>query len=540
VTVIPAKAGIRSRVPACAGMTMLIAACVLPAQAAVFRWSSQGDYLSADPHAQNEGINNLVNGEIFERLTGRDKQLRIIPGLATSWEMVNPKLWRFHLRRGVTFHDGTPFTADDAVFSIRRAQGDSSNFKVFARPLGTPRKVDDYTVELATPQPAPPAVLLENVQSIFMVSRAWCEKHGALAPQDLKSGEETYSSRNANGTGPYMLVKREAEVATTLERNPRWWGIAEHRFEGNVDRIVYRPIKSDATRLAALVAGDIDLMLDPPPQDIARLAADPRLRIAEGPENRVIYLVMDEASAELKYSSVKGRNPFQDPRVRRAIYAAIDTEAIRRQVMRGEARPTGSMIPAPDSSFPDLEPRLLAYDPARARKLLAEAGYPQGFEVGFDCPNNRYVNDERICIAITGMLAKVGIRAQLDAMPRAKFFRKVDLFDSSFHLLGWGGAATDPGGTLTPVMHGRDGRGRGDFNTGRYADPELDRLIEAIEIETDTGKRRAMIHEAFTRIRDQVLVIPLHRQVIPWAVRKGVHVVHRADNVVEAIWIRID
>jgi len=209
-------------------------------------------------------------------------------------------------------------------------------------------------------------------------------------------------------------------------------------------------------------------------------------------------------------------------------------------VMRGEARPTGSMIPAPDSSFPDLEPRLLAYDPARARKLLAEAGYPQGFEVGFDCPNNRYVNDERICIAITGMLAKVGIRAQLDAMPRAKFFRKVDLFDSSFHLLGWGGAATDPGGTLTPVMHGRDGRGRGDFNTGRYADPELDRLIEAIEIETDTGKRRAMIHEAFTRIRDQVLVIPLHRQVIPWAVRKGVHVVHRADNVVEAIWIRID
>jgi peptide/nickel transport system substrate-binding protein len=517
-----------------------IAACVFPAQAATFRWSSQGDYLSADPHAQNEGINNLVNGEIFERLTTRDKQLKIIPGLATSWEMVNPKLWRFHLRHGVTFHDGTPFTADDVVFSIGRAQGDGSNFKVFARPLGTPRRVDDYTVELATPQPAPPAVLLENVNTIFIASRAWCEKHGAVAPQDLRSGDETYASRNANGTGPYLLAKREAEVATTLERNPRWWGNALHRFEGNVDRIEYRPIKSDATRLAALVAGDIDLMLDPPPQDIARLAADPRLAIVEGPENRVIYLAMDEASAALKYSSVKAGNPFKDLRVRKAIYAAIDTEAIRRQVMRGEARPTGSMIPAPDSSFPDLEARLVAYDPGRARELLAEAGYPRGFEVGFDCPNNRYVNDERICIAVTGMLAKVGITAQLDAMPRAKFFRKVDLFDSSFHLLGWGGGATDPGGTLTAVMHGRDGSGRGDFNTGRYDDPALNRQIEAIETETDTAKRRAMIHDAFARIRDEVFVIPLHRQVIPWAVRKGVHVVHRADNVVEAVWIRID
>jgi peptide/nickel transport system substrate-binding protein len=383
-------------------------------------------------------------------------------------------------------------------------------------------------------------VLLENVNAIFIVSRAWCEKHGAVVPQDLRSGDETYASRHANGTGPYRLVKREAEVATELERNPRWWGIADHRFEGNVDRIVYRPIKSDATRLAALISGDIDLMLDPPPQDIARLASDPRLKIVEGPENRVIYLVMDEASAELKYSSVKGANPFKDLRVRQAFYQAIDTEAIRRQVMRGEARPTGSMIPAPDAAFPDLEPRLLPYDPASARRLLAEAGYPQGFEVGFDCPNNRYVNDERICIAIAGMLAKVGVTAQLDAMPRAKFFRKVDLFDSSFHLLGWGGGAVDPGGTLTPVLHGRDGRGRGDFNTGRYDDAEVNRLAEAIEVETDTAKRRAMMHQAFARVRDQLLVIPLHRQVIPWAVRSNVHVVHRPDNVLESIWVRID
>jgi len=223
-----------------------------------FRWSSQGDYLSADPHARNEGINNLLNDEIYERLTSRAKDLSIIPALATSWEAKGPTLWRFNLRRGVVFHDGTPFTADDVVFSLERAQMPSSNFKVFATPLGRARKVDDYTVEFDTAAPTPAGVFLENLNTLRIMSRAWCEKNRVLRPQDFKTGEETFASRAANGTGPFSLAKREADVATVLRKNPKWWGLAEKRFEGNIDEIVYRPVKSDATRMAALLTGELD------------------------------------------------------------------------------------------------------------------------------------------------------------------------------------------------------------------------------------------------------------------------------------------
>jgi peptide/nickel transport system substrate-binding protein len=534
----PAYAGVTCR----AGVVLLaacaLAACALAASAATLRWSSQGDYLSADPHAQNEGLNNLVNDEIFERLTTRDKQLKLVPSLATSWESTGPTTWRFHLRHGVTFHDGTAFTADDVVFSIERAQLPSSNFKVFAVPVGKARRVDDYTVDIETPVPSP--VLQENLNTVRIMSRAWCEKHAALKPQDFKTGEETYASHAANGTGPYILVKRDPEVATVLRKNPKWWGLAEGRFEGNVDEIVYRPVKSDATRMAALVSGELDLVIDPPLQDIPRLRANPAMRIHEGPENRVIFLAMDQQRDELKYSDIRGANPLKDLRVRRALYQAIDIEAIRRQVMRGLALPTGAMIPTAGSSFPELEPRLWPHDPERARSLLAAAGYPRGFELQLDCPNNRYVNDERICTALAGMFAKVGVRVRVNAMPRAQFFQKVDQFDISMHLYGWGGAAVDPGFTLTPVLHGRDGHGKGDFNSGRFRDEALDRLIDAVEVEMDPAKRRELMLQAFRRVRESVLVIPLHRQMIPWAARSNVRLVHRPDNVVEALWVRID
>jgi peptide/nickel transport system substrate-binding protein len=518
----------------------LALALATPAAAKTLRWSSQGDYLTADPHAQNEGINNLINDEIFERLTARDKQMRLVPRLATSWEQVAPTLWRFHIRRGVTFHDGTPMTAGDVVFSILRAQMPSSNFKVFAVPIGKPKQVDDYTVEIETASPVPGAVFIQNVDAVRIMSRAWCEKHVVLKPQDFKSAEETYASRAENGTGAYTLVKRDAEVATVLKKYPGWWGIADGRFEGNIDEIVYRPIKSDATRMAALLSGEIDLVLDPPLQDLPRLEANKEIRIVQGPENRVIFLVMDQERDELKYSNVKGRNPFKDLRVRQALYMAIDIEGIKRQVMRGNSVPTGAMIPSPTAVLPELEPRVLPFDVERSRKLLAEAGYPNGFEMGLLCPNNRYVNDERICTAIAGMFAKVGVTVKLEAIPRAQFFQKVDNFDVSMHLYGWGGAATDPGFTLTPVIHGRDGKGKGDFNSGRYKDDTLDRMIDSVEAELDPDKRRALILEAFRRVRDNVYTIPLHRQMIPWAERANVHGFHRPDNVVEALWTKID
>jgi peptide/nickel transport system substrate-binding protein len=213
---------------------------------------------------------------------------------------------------------------------------------------------------------------------------------------------------------------------------------------------------------------------------------------------------------------------------------------MQKQVMRGQAIPTGAMIPAVSESFPELEPRVLPFDVARARKLLADAGYPRGFELGLDCPNNRYVNDERICTALAGMFAKIGVKIRLNALPRAQFFQKVDQLDISMHLYGWGGAPSDPGFTLTPVLHGRDGKGKGDFNSGLYNDPKLDQLIDAVETEMNAQKRRAMMLEAFARVRDNVYVIPLHRQIIPWAARANVRVFHRPDNVLEALWARVE
>ena len=522
----------------------LLLAGALAANCATFRWSAQGDYLSADPHAQNEGTNNLINDQIFERLVAYDKKLATIPSLATAWEQKSPTVWRFALRKGVRFHDGTPFTADDVLFSLERAQQPSSTFRVFAAPLGKARAIDPHTVEFETPRPSPAGVFLTNIHTLRIVSKAWCEKHGVAKPQDFKTGEETYASTRANGTGPFTLVKRESEVVTVLRKNPGWWGLREgtgdRRFEGNVDEIVYRPIKSNATRTAALASGELDMVQDPPLQDIPRLRRDPNVRIVEGAENRVIFLVLDQERDQLRYSDVKGKNPLKDIRVRKALYHAIDIQAIRGQVMRGLAVPTGAMIPAPSQVFPALEQRLVAYDPARAKALLAEAGYPHGFSLGLLCPNDRYVNDERICTALAAMFARVGVKLDLTLLPRAQFFQRVDNLDYAMHLYGWGGAAIDPGFTLTPVLHGRDGQDRGYYNSGRYTDPALDRLIEEIEVEIDPARRRSMMQRAFATVRDNVYTIPLHRQVIPWATRANVKVHHRPDNVVEALWVRID
>ena len=520
-------------------LAALAAAAVLalPVQAKTFRWASQGDFLTADPHAQNEGINNQLLYHVYERLTSRDEDLRIIPSLATSWEQPAPTVWRFKLRPGVKFHDGTPFTADDVVFSFERAQSATSNFKTFAARTGKPRKVDDLTVEFVTPRPVP--IMLEYVNSVMIMSRAWARKHGAERPQDFSRAEDTFSARNANGTGAFRFVSWEAEVRTVFRENPDWWGRAAGRRTGNVTEMVYRPIKSDATRMAALVSGEVDFVLDPPLQDVNRLRSNAAVRILEGPENRVIFLHLDQERDELKYGNVKGRNPLKDLRVRQALYAAIDTEAIRTQVMRGNSHPTGSMVTARIAIIPALEPRVVPYDPAKARALLAEAGYPSGFETQLLCPNNRYVNDERICTALAAMWAKVGVKVSLALLPRAQFFQKTDLLDFSIHLYGWGGGAVDPGGTLGPVLHSYDGKGWGDFNSGRTKDAELDRLIEAADVEMDVAKRARLIEQALARVREQVYTIPLHRQVIPWAARSGVSVRHRADNFIEAFRISV-
>ncbi|MCX8114199.1 MAG: ABC transporter substrate-binding protein, partial [Burkholderiaceae bacterium] len=284
----------------------------------------------------------------------------------------------------------------------------------------------------------------------------------------------------------------------------------------------------------------IDFVLDPPPQDLARLESNKDTKVVRGQENRVVFFGFDQHRDELLYSNVKGRNPFKDVRVRQAVYHAIDIEAIRTRTMRGSALPTGGITPSILGSHPDAEKRL-PYDPQRARRLLAEAGYPNGFEVTLDCPNNRYVNDEEICIAVAAMLTKVGIATKVTAMPRATYFPKLEKYDTSFFMLGWGGAITDAQTTLWPVLRSKDDKtGNGSFNYGRYVNPRLDALIDAAGTEMDADKRRELIRQALAEHNAQVHHVPLHRQMIPWAMRANIHVVHRADNVLNMESVRID
>ncbi len=510
------------------------------ADAKTFRWASQGDIATHDPHAQNESFNNQFNGQIYEQLLVRDKNMKPIAGLATEWKQTSPTVWVFKLRQGVTWHDGSKFTADDVVFSLLRVQSDTSNMKVYGVAMGKPKKIDDYTVELTTPVPNPVMLDMASAGNIFMMSKAWSEKNKVEKPQDFKNKEETYAIRHAMGTGPFMLVSREPDVKTVLKKNPNWWGIKEKRFIGNVDEVIYSPIKSPQTRVAALLTGDVDFILDPPLQDIEKLKQEKSLKVYEGRENRVIFIGMDQAREQLLYSSVKGKNPFKDKRVRQALYQSADVDAIKKSVMRGLSVPTAINVSNPAAAgIPASMDTRYPFDVAAAKKLLTEAGYPNGFEVTLDCPNDRYLNDEKICVALAAMWSKIGVKVNVAAIPKANYFPKVQKLDTSMYLLGWGGATTDAIFTLKPVLHSRNDQGAGEYNWGNYKIAELDKLIESAEGEMDMPKRQAMINKAMQMHHDQVLHIPLHLQVIPWAAKATVNVIHRADNWLEICWIKM-
>jgi peptide/nickel transport system substrate-binding protein len=518
---------------------LCLALVLLPAEAKHFRWASQGDASSLDPHAQNENLTNQINGMVYEQLLQYDRQSKLVPWLATSWENPEPTRWIFHLRKDVKFHDGTPLTAEDVVFSFERARYTTASFKLYTNESGTARAIDEHTVEFTTAKPNP--VELQTVAQIFIVSRRWCEKNNVAKPQDITTREETYAALHANGTGPFILVSREPGVKTAHRRNPAWWRTKEGLFTGNVDTVEYRQVTNAATRMAALKSGELDFVLDPPLQDIARLKQDPALTVWEGPETRVIFVQMDQAREELLYSTVKGRNPFKDRRVRLALWQAIDTEAIRTQVMRGLSVPTGIPLPDPKGSgVPASMEKRPPYDVAAAKRLLAEAGYPNGFGFTMTCPNNRYINDEKICTALAAMWARAGLDVKVEALPRAQFFPKAIKLDVTAFLWGWGGDSADAIFTLKPVLHSRDAAtGAGTNNNGDYRNAELDRLIDAAGSEMDMAKRQALIDRAIGIVQDEVLVIPLHRQVIPWASRAGVFVVHRPNNTLVPAWVRM-
>ena len=505
----------------------------LVANAQTVRIANQGDALSMDPHSLNESLQLSVTGNVYEPLVGRGKDLGLAPALATSWKQTAPTVWRFELRKGVQFHDGTPFTADDVVFSFARAAGDGSDMRSYTNDIKEVRKVGDHAVEIETKAPFP--ILPDVISLVYIMSKKWCEANKAERPVDRRKGIENTASFKANGTGPFRVRERQPNVRTVFTRHGGYWD----KIEGNAAEVVFTPIGNDATRVAALLSGEVDVMEPVPVQDIARVNASGSVRAVTGPELRTIFLGMDQKRDELLYSNVKGKNPFKDKRVRQAFYQAIDIEGIKRTVMRGASNPSALLVgPGINGFQPDA--KRLPYDVEAAKKLLAEAGYPNGFEVAMNCPNDRYVNDGRICQTVAANLSRINVKVNLQAETKGTYFPKILRRDTSFYMLGWTPATYDSHNALNALVRCVDDKGAGQFNLGAYCNPKVDELTLKIQSETDKAKRNAMIKEAFDLHAADVGHIPLHQQALAWGVNKNVKLVQLADNFMPFKWMSIN
>jgi peptide/nickel transport system substrate-binding protein len=518
---------------AAAAVLCALGAVSMVAGAQTIRIANQGDALSLDPHSLNESLQLSVTANVYETLVGRNKDLSLAPLLATSWKQTSPNVWRFELRKGVVFHDGTPFTADDVVFSFARAQGDGSDMRATLSDIKAVRKVGDLAVEIETNGPFP---ILPDVISLTMImSKKWCEENQATKPVDRRKGIENTASFKANGTGPFRVRERQPNVRTVFTRNGTYWG----KIDGNAQEVIFTPIANPATRVAALVSGEVDVMEPVPVQDIARINAAPNARVITGPEMRTIFLGMDQKRDELQYSNIKGKNPFKDKRVRQAFYQAIDIVGIQKTVMRGASRPTGLLVGPGINGWTAEQDKRLPYDVEAAKKLLTEAGYPNGFEVSLNCPNDRYVNDGQVCQSVAANLAKIGVKINLVAETKGTYFPKVLRRDTSFYMLGWTPTTYDSHNALSSLTSCPDDKGTGQFNLGAYCNPKLDELTKKIQSESDKAKRNEMIKEAFKMHADDVGHLPLHQQSLAWGVSKKVELVQLADNFMYFKWMSI-
>lgn len=486
------------------------------AEARPLKWAAAGDALTIDPHGQNEGPTTSLNQHIYESLTERDHAGKLMPLLASSWRVLpdDPTTWEFKLESGVKFHDGSAFTADDVVFSYERAMQPTSDFKGYLTSVEKVSKVDDLTVRIKTKGPNP--LLVNNTSSIRIMSKAWAEKNNATKAQDFKNKEENFAVRNANGTGPFVLVSREADVRTVMKRNDAYWNKGKVPLE--ITELTLVPIKQDATRVAALLSGEVDFVQDVPVQDIARLKTQPKLRVNSGPENRTIFFGMDVASADLKGDDVQGKNPFADKRVRQALNMAINRPAIQRVVMRGESVPTGVIMPPFVNGWTKELDAAPAVDNAKAKALLAEAGYPSGFSVTLHCPNDRYVNDEGICQAAVGMFAQIGVKVNLVSQSKSIHFNLIQKNppETEFYLVGWGVPTYDSDYIFSYMYHSRTGS-QGSWNATGFKDAEVDTMIQSLSREVDIPKRDATIARLWAKLKDETIYLPIHHQSLSYA-----------------------
>lgn len=504
--------------------------------AKTFRWAGAGEIATWDIHSQNNALQSGIHAAVYESLVYyNSRTFKVEPVLATSWTQVTPSQLRLNLRQGVKFHDGSAFTADDAVYSLNRAMAKTSNFTPYVSGFERIVKVGPNTIDIFTKGPNP--VLLNQLTELRMMSKAWAEKNNSVEPKDIKNvTQETFANRNAMGTGPFVLTQWQPDQKMVFTANPNWWG----KMEGNITEIIYTPIKSEATRVAALLSGEVDLVLDPSPQDLPRLRSSPNLKVIDGVENRTIFFGMDQFRDELIGSNIKGKNPLKDLRVRKALYQAIDVNSIVRVTLRGLGQPTGAMVAPQVNGWTEGVHKRLPYDPEASKKLLTEAGYPQGFEVDFACPNNRYINDEEICQAVTAMWSRVGVKAKLRTLPLVTYFPMIQRYEASIYMLGWGVPTFDALYSLQSLTRSVGTGGDGNYNVGRYSNPRMDVIVDRVKSESDLPVRNRFLTEGLQLSNDTVSHLPLYNQIIPWAMKKNIDVVHRADNRLDWRLIKVN
>jgi peptide/nickel transport system substrate-binding protein len=512
----------------------LVVAAVLAlspaASAKLLRHASQVDPGTMDPHAIATLYNNRVLSQIYEPLVSRDENFKPEPRLALSWVPLDGgKGWRFKLRPGVKFHDGTPFTADDVVFNVKRALDPISAMKSTLPNVTAAKKVDDLTVDFLTSQPTP--VLPLALTNLRLMSKAWCEKHKVERPQDFKGKEETYAVRNTNGTGPFTLKRWDTDVTTVLVAHPGYWG-----KRGNVTEAHYIVVATGATRLAGLISGEIDIVTDPSVQDFIRLRTTPGITVGEVTGTGAQFLGFHHTRPDIG-NATRG-NPMKDVRVRKAIRAAIDIPTLQSKVMRGTATVGKAIYTSVIDGFDPRFKGAPAYEPEKAKQLLKEAGYPDGFTIDLECSVQQPT--DAICQAISGMLSRVGIKAAYRPLPFNVLLPKLVAGDATMYVIGWTTATAEPEGVLIPLAHSRSGPGVGEYNFGGYSNAKADAAIDKGRVEFDPAKRAAYFTEAMDAIDADVGFIPLVYRNITWAMRKNVKVVMRPNDVLDLRFVNVE
>ncbi len=512
------------------GLGAFAAAPAEAQQGKTLKWGAAREIASLDPYSFGDTFTLATLNHVYEGLVRYAGELAIEPALAESWETVSPTVWRFKLRSGVTFHGGEAFTADDVVASLERVTHETSPLKGNLPAYKSSRKIDDRTVEIEVNGPYP--LLLNDLTNIFILSKTWMEKTNALMPTDSGKGIKGYATDNANGTGPFMVESRRPDAKTVFVVNPKWWDKPQH----NLARIEFTPIASAATRVAAMLSGEIDFTNVAPLQDLPRLGAAPGVKVMQSSELRTVYFAMNMKDT-LPGSDIRDRNPFKDGKVREALYRAIDIDAVHRRAMRGLSRNTGAVVaPAIPGYTPSMDVRL-PFDPDGAKKLLAEAGFPNGFGFTLNCVSDGLVNEEEFCQAVAAMWTRVGLKVNLDLAPRSQQTPKRVKGDFDVISFGWANEPMiDAYSILIQVVRSKSGSG-GVFNWGDWGRADMDALIDKAGVELDRPKRIALMSEALDIIKRENLFLPLHQQPMAWAIRGNVATMVQASDNKPRLWL---